>query len=104
MTSHINISKKYQKDLIKSLNIYANYNSIKSNLIIEKFNFKEPFIKACIGFLGNSNKFQIFVRDLYSNQLKKKYYFTSVDEIEIAKIFIKLSNNKNKINFIFEKK
>ena len=101
MKSQTNISKRYEKDLLKALNIYVSFNSIKSNLIIENLDFKEAFIKGCIGLLGNSVKFQNFIRDLYYNKLKKKYYFASIEEIDLANIFINLLDSKKKVIFIF---
>ena len=50
MKNIIGLREKY---LIKSLNIYANSKEILPNLLIENFDFREPFIKACLGVLGN---------------------------------------------------
>jgi len=102
MKSNFNFQGKYERDILNFVTEYAASPLIAPHLKIYPYDFKEAFIKACIGALPNSKRFRDFINDFYSDNLKKYYFFSSKEEIDIANIFI--CSKKKRITFFFEKK
>ena len=103
MKKNSNYLGQYEKDSLNFINIYANSLFLSKFLKIESYDFREAFIKSCIGHLGGSKRFIDFSRDFYTKKLKKNYFFHSQEEIDIGKLFIRSINKKN-INFALKKK
>ena len=95
-------SIKFEKDLLNYLKILVSKKKYKKILRQNDYDFSNCFIKGLIGRLNASKEFQQFILDLYFKKLVKKYYFRSLEEIEVAKIFLK--KNKAKTSLIFKNK
>ena len=83
-----NTSIKYQKDLVKFLKIYISNNNLKTLLNSSKYDFSQSFVKGIIGVLGKSDNFNNFTKDLYAKKIKKQYSFETLEEKEIAEIYL----------------
>lgn len=97
-----NFSIKFEKDLLNYLKILASKEKYKKILKQNDYDFSNCFIKGLIAKLSSSKDFQLFIEDLYSKKLLKKYYFGSLEEIDTAEIFLK--KNKAKTYLIFKNK
>tara|TARA_Y100000294_G_scaffold177993_1_gene206222 strand:- start:1017 stop:2453 length:1437 start_codon:yes stop_codon:yes gene_type:complete len=92
-------SIKFEKDLLYSLKILSSDKKLKNILNESEYNFTNCFIKGLIGSLSASREFEIFISDLYSRKLKKKYFFNSLEEMEVAKILLKKYKLKTSLGF-----
>ena len=101
-------SVQFKKDLLRSLKIYIENNELKSFLTSDKYNFVGPFSKALANVIAESKNFYIFRKDLYEKKMKKKYSFETIEEKEIAEIFLKQYNlnsyleTSNKYKYFFK--
>lgn len=95
-------SIRFEKDLLNCLKILVSKKKYKKILKQNDYDFSNCFVKGLIAKLSSSNEFQLFVLDLYSKKLLKKYYFSLVEEIDVAEIFLK--KYKAKTSLIFKNK
>ena len=82
-------SSRFEKDILNCLSILVLKKSYKKILKQSDYDFSNCFIKGMIGIVSESSEFTRFVSHLYSKNLLKKYYFNSLEEIEVAEIFLK---------------
>ena len=92
-------SIRFEKDLLSCLKILVSKKKYKKILKQDDYDFSNCFVKGYISLLSGSKEFLLFIKDLYSKKLLKKYYFSSVDEIEIAEIFLKKYKLKTSLFF-----
>ena len=97
-----NLSTRFEKDLIYSINIFTNSKNLKPLLNIHEYNFSNSYTKALVAIISSSHLFLNFTNDLYLNKLNKKYYFNSVEEKEIAKILLKKYKLKSQVFLKFK--
>jgi len=95
-------SSRFEKDILICLSILVLKKNYKKILKQSDYDFTNCFTKGMIGVVSESKEFTRFVSHLYSKNLLKKYYFNSLEEIEVAEIFLK--NYKLKTNFILKNK
>jgi hypothetical protein len=100
MLKKFDLRGKYEKDILNFLRIYANSSLLIHDLKINSYDFREAFIKACIGHLGSSENFLYFIKDFYFNNLKKRYFFYSKEEIDVARLFVE--SVEKKVNFFLK--
>lgn len=96
-------SLRFEKDLLNCLKILVSKKNYKKILKQNDYDFSQCFVKGMIAKLSGSEAFKLFTLDLYSKKLLKRYYFNSLEEIDVAKIFLEryklktvlILNNKN---------
>ena len=87
-------SSRFEKDLLICSKTLVSKKNYKKILKQSDYDFTNCFIRGLFGQLSGSKEFCRFVLHLYSKKLLKRYKFVSLEEIEIAEIFLKKYKSK----------
>ena len=101
-------SSRFEKDILFGLNILVSKKNYKKILKQSDYDFTKCFIKGLISLLTSSNEFTRFMFHIYSKNLDERYFFNTLEEIEVAEIILKkykfktLLILKNKFIYYFQ--